>query len=54
MGVAGYRGLATEAAMAQPDLFRIPRKPWNAGRIIGPKAPLKPKHIWAIRQELKR
>jgi integrase len=39
--------------MAQPDLFRTPRKPWNAGRLIGPKAPLKPKHIWAIRQQLK-
>lgn len=39
--------------MAQPDLFRTPRKPWNAGRLIGPKAPLKPKHIWAIRQHLK-
>ena len=39
--------------MRQPDLFRIPNKPWNAGRIIGPKAPLKPKHIWAIRQQLK-
>lgn len=39
--------------MRQPDLFRMPKKPWNAGRIIGPKAPLKPKHIWAIRQQLK-
>lgn len=39
--------------MGQPDLFRMPRKPWNAGRMIGPKAPLKPKHIWAIRQHLK-
>jgi integrase len=39
--------------MRQPDLFRVPKKPWNAGRIIGPKAPLKPKHIWAIRQQLK-
>jgi hypothetical protein len=29
------------------------RKPWNAGRIIDPKPPLKPKHIWAIRQQLK-
>jgi len=27
--------------------------PWNAGRLIGPKPPLKPKHIWAIRQQLK-
>jgi integrase len=39
--------------MRQPDMFRVPKKPWNAGRIIGPKAPLKPKYIWAIRQQLK-
>lgn len=39
--------------MGQPDLFRLPRKPRNAGRMIGAKAPLKPKHIWAIRQHLK-
>lgn len=39
--------------MRQPDLFKLPRKPWNAGRIIGPKAPLKPKHIWSVRQQLK-
>lgn len=39
--------------MRQPDLFRLPRKPWNSGPMIGPKAPLKPKHIWAIRQQLK-
>ena len=39
--------------MSQTDLFRLPKKPWNAGRLIGPKAPLKPKHIWAIRQQLK-
>ena len=26
--------------------------PWNQGRIIGPKPPLKPKHIWAIRTRL--
>jgi hypothetical protein len=37
--------------MAHLDL-RI-RQPWNRGRIIGPKPPLKPKHIWAIRQQLK-
>lgn len=39
--------------MDQPDLFRIPRKPWNAGRMTGAEAPLKPEHIWAIRQHLK-
>ncbi len=38
----------------------MPREPttqttpsWNTGRIIGPKPPLRPKHIWAIRQQLK-
>jgi hypothetical protein len=38
--------------MRQPDLFRAPKGPWNAERIIGPRAPLKPKYIWAIRQQL--
>lgn len=33
--------------MGQPDLFRLPHKSSNADRMI---APLKPKHIWAIRQ----
>lgn len=27
--------------MSQRDLFRLPRKPWNAGRMTGSKAPLK-------------
>lgn len=39
-------------ALRQSDLFIQPKRPWNAGRLIGPKAPLKPKHIWAIRQQL--
>ena len=25
------------------------RRPWNAGQNIGPKRPLKPRDIWAIR-----
>lgn len=28
------------------------RKPWNFGRIVGSKPPLKPKQIWAIRTRL--
>ncbi len=28
------------------------RPAWNTGRIIGPKPPLKPRHIWAIRTRL--
>lgn len=39
--------------MAQLDLFRVPPRPWNTGRMIGPKPPLKSKHIWAIRHQLK-
>ncbi len=39
--------------MAQIDLFRMPRRPWNSGLIIGAKPPLKPKHIWGIRQQLR-
>lgn len=40
-------------ATRQSDLFIRPRRPLNAGRLIGPKAPFKPKHIWAIRQQLR-
>ncbi len=29
-----------------------PREPWNKGKLIGPKPPLKPKDIWAIRIHL--
>jgi hypothetical protein len=28
------------------------RTPWNKGRLIGPKLPLQPKHVWAIRTRL--
>ena len=39
--------------MAQRDLFRSSPRPWNTGRIIGAKPPFKPKHVWAIRQQLR-
>lgn len=39
--------------MAQLGLFRLLSRPWNTGRMIGPKPPLKPKHIWAIRNQLR-
>ena len=29
------------------------RQAWNSGLIVGPKAPLRPKHIWEIRTRLK-
>lgn len=28
------------------------REPWNKGKLIGPKPPLRPKHVWAIRTKL--
>ena len=37
--------------MRQSDLFIQPKRPRNAGRLIGPKAPLKPQRIRAIRQK---
>lgn len=39
--------------MRQSDLFKRPKRSCNAGRLIGPKAPLKPEHIWAVRKQLK-
>ena len=35
----------TSAVMAR-------RRPWNKGKLIGPKPPLQPKHVWAIRTRL--
>src|SRR5262245_5444816 len=26
--------------------------PWNKGRIVGAKPPLRPKHVWSIRSKL--
>ena len=28
------------------------RQPWNKGKIVGPKPPLQPRHVWAIRTRL--
>jgi integrase len=28
------------------------RLPWNKGKLVGPKPPLQPKHVWAIRTHL--
>src|SRR5215472_10838748 len=29
-----------------------PRTPWNEGKLIGAKPPLRPKHVWSIRTRL--
>jgi len=38
----------------QPDLFGTPltRHPWNKGKIVAAKPPLRPKHVWSIRTKL--
>jgi len=28
------------------------REPWNKGKLIGAKPPLRPKHVWCIRNRL--
>ena len=35
-----------------PTLVGFERAPWNKGRLIGQKRPLKPKKVWAIRIRL--
>lgn len=32
--------------------FAPKRTPWNKGKLIGPKPPLRPKHVWRIRTKL--
>ena len=32
--------------------IRIRRRPWNKDRFTGPKPPLQPRHVWAIRTRL--
>ena len=38
--------------MSYSSLYKVNREPWNKGRIIGQKPPLKLKEIWAIRIRL--
>ncbi len=38
--------------LQEPDSAPIGRVPWNKGKAIGPKPPLQPRHVWAIRTRL--
>jgi hypothetical protein len=38
--------------MESPDIVVARRIPWNKGKLVGQKAPLKLKEIWAIRVRL--
>jgi integrase len=46
------RRSSQEIAMFDVERIPKPTKSWNTGRIIGPKAPLKAKHIWEVRTRL--
>jgi integrase len=46
------RRSSKEIAMFDVERISKPTKSWNTGRIIGPKAPLKAKHIWEVRTRL--
>jgi hypothetical protein len=35
-----------------PVSSQLKRTPWNKGKLIGPKPPLRPKHVWSIRTKL--
>jgi len=37
---------------AQPMSLTPRREPWNKGKLIGQKPPLRPKHLWSIRTRL--
>ncbi len=36
----------------EPTIGPNQRRPWNKGKFIGPKPPLQPRHVWAIRTRL--
>ena len=36
----------------EPVFASNQRRPWNKGKLIGPKPPLQPRHVWAIRTRL--
>src|SRR6202007_1023895 len=44
---------STTIADNQACLLKSPtRTPWNKGKLIGAKPPLRPKHVWSIRTKL--
>jgi integrase len=36
----------------EPTIASNQRRPWNRGKLIGPKPALQPRHVWAIRTRL--
>ena len=43
---------ATEAPLAAEVPAKPARVPWNKGKLVGAKPPLRPSHVWSIRTKL--
>ena len=41
-----------EKEQACTDKKQTPKTPWNKGKLIGAKPPLRPSHVWSIRTKL--
>jgi hypothetical protein len=35
-----------------PSVGKPTRVPWNKGKLVGAKPPLRPSHVWSIRTKL--
>ena len=35
-----------------PSVMKPARVPWNKGKLVGAKPPLRPSHVWSIRTKL--
>ena len=40
------------STILKPALTTERKQPWNKGKYTGPKPPLQPRHVWAIRTQL--
>jgi hypothetical protein len=59
--MASHFGNPGQASPTQEDAMEVQaqtmsstprREPWNKGKLIGQKPPLRPKHVWSIRTRL--
>jgi integrase len=52
LGLLQENGRRTMETVNETSAVMARRRPWNKGKLIGPKPPLQPKHVWAIRTRL--
>ena len=54
MAAAPGRRLRWRSAMDTNEADRRARVPWNKGKLVGQKAPFKPKDVWAMRARMQQ